>query len=71
MAKGLDSRFLHYGIRASDMRIIDSLCRESEIDPDWFKDELLKVYHEEKMKKQELDEKVLRRILTRALNRLP
>lgn len=70
MAKGIDSKFLHYGIRARDMNIIDSLCREADIDPDWFKDYLLKAYHEEKMKKQEVDDKALKRIVSRSLNQL-
>lgn len=71
MAKGIDSKFLHYGIRARDMNIIDALCREAEIDPDWFKEYVLKAYHEEKMKKQEVDDKALKRIVNRSLNQLP
>ena len=38
MAKGLDSTFLHYGVRHDDMEIIVQACRENDIDPEWIKE---------------------------------
>jgi len=45
--KGIDSTFLHYGIRTSDMDIIQELCTspDFQLNPDWVKDEILKLYN--------------------------
>ena len=45
--KGIDSTFLHYGIRTSDMDIIQELCTspDFQLSPDWVKDEILKLYN--------------------------
>lgn len=45
MAKGLDSTFLHYGVRNDDMAIIEQSCRENVIGPEWIKEHFLKVYN--------------------------
>lgn len=49
MAKGLDGKFVHYGIRREDMALIKNLCDESEIDFEWMQDEILKKYHAKKV----------------------
>lgn len=48
MKKTIDSTFLHYGIRTSDMDIIEGLCTSTDfqLNPDWVKDEILKSYNE-------------------------
>ena len=33
--KGLDTLFVHYGIRREDMRVIEALCNEYDVDFDW------------------------------------
>ena len=38
--KGLDTTFLHYGIRKEDMNHIESLCSEHQLDFDWVKEDL-------------------------------
>ena len=68
--KGLDTLFVHYGIRKEDMAIIEALCREFNIDPDWIREDLLKIYHEKKIKNQELDQKALVKIIEKALQKI-
>lgn len=67
MDKGLDAMFIHYGIRREDMAIIKNICEDNEIDFDWFKDEILKEYHEIKMKNQETEEITIQKIIEKAL----
>lgn len=68
MNKGLDAMFMNYGIRKEDMDIIKDICEEAEIDFDWFKEYILKEYHELKMKNEEIDSKLLQKILEKALS---
>lgn len=41
MAKGLDNKFLHYGIRKEDMSLIEALCEKHELDFNWVSEEIL------------------------------
>lgn len=67
MDKGLDAMFIHYGIRREDMAIIKNICETNDIDFDWFKDDILKEYHEIKMKNQETEEITIQKIIEKAL----
>lgn len=69
MDKSLDSMFMHYGIRREDMEIIKGICEKHEVDFDWFKDEVLRVYHEEKTKHENIDMKSLQNLLENALSK--
>lgn len=40
--KGLDTAFLHYGIRKEYISLIIALCTEHQLDFDWVKEDLLK-----------------------------
>lgn len=68
--KGLDSLFVHYGIRKDDMATIEQICEKYEIDPEWLKEYLLKSYHDKKIKNEDLDEKALKKMLERALQKM-
>ena len=68
MNKGLDAMFMNFGIRNEDMEIIKNICEEAQIEFDWFKDFILKEYHELKMKNEDLDSKSLQKILEKALS---
>ena len=57
--KGLDTTFLHYGIRKEDISLIETLCTEHKLEFDWVKEELLKEFHERKIRNQEIDEKTI------------
>tara|TARA_R110002051_G_scaffold218896_1_gene282756 strand:- start:27440 stop:27658 length:219 start_codon:yes stop_codon:yes gene_type:complete len=68
--KGLDTLFVHYGIRKEDMQVIETLCAQHNIDFDWLKEDVLKTYHEKKIKNEELDEKNLIKLLEKSLHKL-
>ena len=67
MNKGLDSCFLHYGVRKQDLAVITELCKKYELDEDWVTNELIKAYHEQKVANIELDEKTVGKIISKAL----
>ncbi|MDM1137821.1 DNA modification system-associated small protein [Empedobacter sp. R132-2] len=67
MNKGLDATFMHYGIRKEDMIIIKEICDEHEVDFEWFKDSILKEYHEIKMKNQETEGNLIQKLIENAL----
>lgn len=68
--KGLDTLFVHYGIRREDMQVIEALCNEYDVDFDWLQEDVLKLYHEKKIRNEDLDEKSLKRLLEKALQKL-
>ena len=68
--KGLDSLFVHYGIRKADMELIEAISMEFDIDADWLKEEVLKVFHERKIKNEDLDNKALKKLLEKALQKI-
>jgi hypothetical protein len=65
--KGLDTTFVHYGIRKEDMDLIEVLCTEHKLDFDWVKEDLLKEFHEKKIRNQDMDEKAIEKIIDKAL----
>jgi len=68
--KGLDTTFLHYGIRKEDLSLIESLCTQHDLDIDWVKEGLLKEFHERKIRNQETDDKSLERMIEKALQKI-
>lgn len=68
--KGIDSHFLHYGIRKGDMQHIDTLCEKHGVDADWLRENVLKTYHERKIRNKDLDEKNLKKVLEKALTKI-
>ena len=66
MRKGIDSTFLHYGVRKEDMALIERECQYVDIDPEWLKEYILKPYNEAR-NEESVDEKKLRKILNKAL----
>ena len=70
--KGIDSTFLHYGIRTSDMDIIQELCSspDFQLNPDWVKDEILKLYNEGGNDQGVVEEKTIRQIIKNALKKM-
>ena len=65
--KGLDTTFLHYGIRKDDMSLIESLCVQHKLDFDWVKEEILKDFHEKRIRNLDTDEKGVEKIIDKAL----
>ena len=70
--KGIDSTFLHYGIRTSDMDIIQELCTspDFQLNPDLVKDEILKLYNEGGNDQGVVEEKTIRQIIKNALKKI-
>jgi hypothetical protein len=68
--KGLDSTFIHYGIRKEDMRMIETLCVEHELEFDWIEEHILKSFHEKKTSNQDIDTRTVEKILEKALQNL-
>ena len=65
--KGLDITFVHYGIRKEDLSLIESLCLAHQLDFEWVKEEVLKEFHERKISNQDMDEKVVHKLIEKAL----
>ena len=65
--KGLDTTFVHFGIRKEDMDLIEVLCTEHKLDFDWVKNDLLKECHEKKIRNQDMDDKGIEKIIEKAL----
>lgn len=68
--KGLDTTFLHYGIRKEDITLIETLSINHQLDFDWVKEDLLKEFHERKIRNQELDEKSIEKVIEKALQKI-
>lgn len=68
--KGLDSTFLHFGIRKEDIQLIESLCDKHQLDFDWVKDFLIKEFHEKKIRNQDIDDKTVIQIIDKALQKI-
>lgn len=70
MTKGLDASFVHYGIRQSDLSLLDALAQKHQLDFDWIQEEILKKYHEQKTKDVTMDESALFKLIEKALQKL-
>jgi hypothetical protein len=68
--KGLDTMFVHYGIRREDMNLIEALCLQHQLDAEWVKEELLKEFHERKIKDQAMDEKSIEKVIEKAIQKI-
>ena len=67
MAKGLDGKFLHYGIRQEDLALIKTLCQKHELDATWVSKAILKRYHAAKVDQIEVSQEEIERILSEAI----
>ena len=68
--KGLDDKFLHYGIRKGDLEIIESLCDKYELDKEWVEEQLLKAYHERKVNTIEMSTSDVEQVVNNAIQQL-
>lgn len=67
MAKGLDGKFLHYGIRREDLELIRTLCEKHDIDFDWMSEEILRKYHATKVERIEMNDEETENIIAEAI----
>ena len=70
MAKGIDQKFVHYGIRKDDLAMIESICDQEGIDFEWMSDEILKAYHAKKVDVIEIDDASTEDIIRSAINKI-
>ena len=70
MAKGLDSKFVHYGIRRDDLSMIEAICDAEGIDFDWLSEEILKTYHARRVDAIEIDDAATEEILRAAIEKI-
>ena len=68
--KGIDGKFLHYGIRQGDLEIIKSLCDKYELDREWVVEQLLKAYHERKVNTIEMSSNDVEQVINNAIQKL-
>jgi hypothetical protein len=68
--KGLDTTFLHYGIRKEDMSLIETISLNYQLDANWVKEDLLREFHEKKVSKQDVDDKSIERLIDKALQKI-
>ena len=70
MAKGLDNKFLHYGIRKEDLSMIEAICDAEQIDFEWLSEEILKAYHAKKVDVIEIDDAATEEIIRVAIKKI-
>ena len=70
MAKGLDNKFLHYGIRKEDLSMIEAICDAEQIDFEWLSEEILKAYHAKKVDVIEIDDAAAEEIIRAAIQKI-
>ena len=70
MHKGLDTTFVHYGIRPDDLTLIQKLAVDAGLAPEWVTD-LLRALHEKKIRADApLDERDVQRLVNEYLDKI-
>lgn len=70
MAKGIDPKFVHYGIRKDDLSMIEAICDAEEIDFDWLSEEILKSYHAQRVDVIEMSDNDTEEIIRAAIQKI-
>lgn len=70
MRKGLDQKFLHYGIRRDDLELIESLCDKHQLDRDWITEEILRRYHARKVDAIEISDADTEQVIAAAIQKI-
>lgn len=70
MNKGIDNKFVHYGIRKEDLAMIEAICDAEGIDFDWLSEEILKAYHAKKVDVIEISESDTEEIIRAAIQKI-
>lgn len=70
MAKGIDQKFVQYGIRKEDLAIIQAICNAEGLDFDWLSEDILKAYHAKKVDVIEMADIDTEDIIRAAINKI-
>lgn len=68
--KGIDQKFVHYGIRRDDLSMIEAICDAEGIDFEWMSEEVLKAYHARKVDAIEIDDAATEEIIRAAIQKI-
>jgi len=70
MAKGIDPKFVHYGIRKDDLSMIEAICEADDIDFNWLSEDILKAYHAKKVDVIEMSDNDTEEIIRSAIQKI-
>lgn len=70
MAKGIDPKFVHYGIRKDDLATIEAICEVEGIDFNWLSEEILKAYHAKRVDVIEISDSDTEEIIRNAIQKI-
>lgn len=70
MHKGIDQKFVHFGIRKEDLALIEAICEKHEIDFDWLSEEILRTYHSKKVDVIEMSDIETEAIIRSAIQKI-
>lgn len=68
--KGIDQKFVHYGIRRDDLSMIEAICDAEGVDFEWLSEEILKAYHAKKVDVIEIDDAATEEIIRVAIQKI-
>ena len=68
MAKGIDPKFVHYGIRKDDLATIEAICEAESFN--WLSEEILKAYHAKKVDVIEMSDSNAEEIIRAAIQKV-
>ena len=70
MHKGIDQKFVHYGIRREDLALIGAICEKNEIDIEWMSEHILRAYHGKKVDMIEMSDTDTESIIKAAIQKV-
>ena len=70
MAKGIDPKFVHYGIRKDDLSMIEAICEVEGIDFEWLSEDIRKAYHAKKVDVIEMSDNETEDIIRNAIQKI-
>lgn len=68
--KGIDQKFIHYGIRKDDLSMIEAICEAEGIDFEWLSEDILKAYHAKKVDEIEMNDNTTEDIIRNAIQKI-
>lgn len=70
--EGLDNNFINYGIRSTDLKVIEALWQSENtgLDFEWLKEDILREYHSKRMHDIEITDAETETVINRALQKI-
>lgn len=70
MTKGIDQKFVHYGIRNDDLSMIEAICEGEGISFEWLSEDILKAYHAKRVDVIEMSDDDTESIIRAAIQKI-